>query len=86
MYRLLVYLLKRFVIIVHGDMPAIYKSAGFSRPKHTERHSPLIFVYLVSVLVRVLLENAMGWPSYSSDVPRPYLLALVCIMTGFSQL
>ena len=41
-------------------MCAIYVGMEFPKLKQMDRHSPLMFVYLVSVSVTVLLVKAIG--------------------------
>ena len=61
------------------------KVLNFPKPKSTDKHSLLIFAYVVSMSVRVLEANAIGHPSYISAVHSPYSLASVCICTGLVQ-
>ena len=63
-------------------MFAIDVGMEFSSPKHTGRHFYLMFAYLVSVLVRILLVRAMGKPSWRRAVPSPHSLMSVCMMLG----
>ena len=58
---------------------------NFFKLKTTDRHSLLMFVYLVSTLVKVLEANAMGCMFCVSAAPKPHSLASVCISTGFVQ-
>ena len=60
MYGLMLGHPEGIVIVVDGDMPAIYESVEFSSLKHINRHSLWMLVYWVSVLVRVSLVKAMG--------------------------
>ena len=74
---------KSYDIIVDNDVSAIYERVKILSKKHMDKHSLLIFTYLVSVLVSILLGNAIGWLSCNIAVPRPYLLASVCLVVGF---
>ena len=55
----------------------------FSSLKTTDKHLCSIFGYLVSMSVRVLEANAIGLLFCMRAAPNPYLLASVCISTGF---
>ena len=58
----------------------------FSSPKTTDKHLHSMLAYLVSTFstsVRVLEAKAIGLLFCMRDAPDPYLLASVCISSGF---
>ena len=73
------------MIVEYCYLASIYVCMKFSSPKTTDKHLHSIFAYLVSASIRVLEANAIGLLFCKSAAPNPYLLASVCISTGFVQ-
>ena len=63
------------------DLPYKYVW-NFLQPKTIASSSLLMFAYLVSVSVKLLLANAMGLLSWIMHAPRPFSDASHCRVTG----
>ena len=64
-----------------NDLPYRYVW-NFLQPNTKASSSHLMFAYLVSVSVKLLLAKAMGLPSYKMQAPRPFNDASHCKITG----
>ena len=76
------YHLQGLVVALNCELPPKYVGVKVLAGKYNGKEFSML-TYLVSVSVRLLLAEAIGFPSCTKQAPSPLWEASACTVTGF---